>query len=411
MTSQSHADEALREIEFEIQEGQGPRFLLAICDDDARAGMFRDTIDKELAVTGRESISISAGTFSGSLVDAVLNKSKSGRPIAVHLVQTDSSENGAADKLFGELNFQRDSVSKLGLALIIWLRGSQLPRLAARAPDLWSRRTAILYFDKSSIDALLERIFSTASKPKGTRADEISIALRGILDAERDLNKCLSEKHNFSLSKADNLIRKLKTNIQRLLEQCQKGRQIDVTLSLWNASQLETFTESRTRLMHGIDSDVDRGGLLLALAEKVDDLFKSYLTRLESVIRTHSELSLLELFARDGRSTWRQMVKRATDEVMRQSPIERASETTNSESFFEDHAAEYFELWLAGSIAAKPAIFSNEEAKLLKYLYRKGENPANPPFPPKAISRMVPHLRKKVQMFLEGFPWSERTSS
>lgn len=413
MMTQVRSDDVLKELEFELEEGSGPRFLLAVCDDDDRAKVIREAVEKRLELEGKDSVNLSPESIAGNVVDAILTHSTSGNPTAVHLVQAKNYSQEQTDRFFRELNFQRDSISKLNVPVIIWVNSRQLPRLASRAPDLWSRRTSTLYFDASSISALLERIFGIDKTAAKGQTDKIAKALREILDAERGLNACLSVQRNFSLRSADAFIQKLKGNVGKLSEECAQGRRLEVALWLWNASQLDLIVERGMRSKQGlnISAYLDGNDLLLALAQQSERLLTQYLSQIERVIRSKETISLLDMITSAAKKIWNKMVTVATQEALRMQSIEpsaieqyepsaRAALGNSSGG----RAAMEFELWLAGAIEKKPKIFTDEEAELLKYLYSKGGNrTARAPFPAHKIKQIMPLLREKVRLFLEDF--------
>jgi len=408
------SDDVLKELEFELEEGSGPRFLLAVCDDDDRAKAIREAVDKRLESVGKDSINLSPTAITGNVVDAILAHSTTGNPAAVHLVQSKNFSSDQTDRFFRELNFQRDSISKLNVPVILWVNSGQLPKLASRAPDLWSRRTSTLYFDGSSISALLERIFGADNIGTDGQADEIATALREIFEAERGLNACLSVQRNFSIRNADGFIQRLKLNVGKLLQQCSKGRTLDVALWLWNASQLDLIVERGTRSKHGLDVSayLDRNDLLLAMARQVERLLMQYLSQIERVVRSKDKISLLEFVTSASKKLWSNMVTAAIHEAARTQSIEYAAiehyepvAPFSPERSSSARAAMEFELWLVGAIEQKPEIFTDEEAELLKYLYGKEGNPEiRAPLPARTIQKMMPLLKEKVRLFLEDFP-------
>jgi hypothetical protein len=412
--TQTKSDDVLKELEFELEEGSGPRFLLAVCDDDDRAKVIREAVDKRLELVGKDSVNLSSAAITGNVVDAILAHSTTGNPAAVHLVQAKNFSQDQADRFFRELNFQRDSISKLSVPVILWVNSQQLPKLASRAPDLWSRRTSTLYFDVSSIGALLERIFGVDETAANNQTDEIATALREILDAERGLNSCLSVQRNFSLRNADGFIQKLKVNAGKLLQECSNGRKLDVALWLWNASQMDLIVERGMRSRHGLDLSayLDRNDLLLALARQAERLLTQYLSQIDRVVRSKEKISLLDMVTSSSKKLWSNMVSAATHEAGRTQSIEYAAiehyepgVPSGPQKSSGGSAAMEFELWLVGAVEKKPKIFTDEEAELLKYLYSKEGNPmAQAPLSAHKIQKMMPLLKEKVRLFLEDFP-------
>lgn len=411
MSGEVVSGDVLRQLEFELEEARGSRFLLAVCDDDERATDLRRALADRLKSLGSEIVSISASTITGSLVDTILRGSKSGSPAAVHLVQGKKLAPVISDKLFRELNFQRDSLARLQIPIIVWIYGHQLSKLASRAPDFWSRRTAIFYFDRLSIGVLLNRIFSEHGFPGDVTADEISKALAEALSSERELLTCLSNRDEFSLPKADGVIQRLRNSIQKLLHESSKGRKIDVALWLWNASQMDAFLQKKLRMyFHSSDISayLDRNELLLSLAERIDRLLQQYLQQLDERIRQKHPISLIGLFSAYAANIWKNKVRHASHDAMRMfrvAPYDIPEPASASGSWVEDvfksRAVQQLEAWLAGDIEERPPIFSDEEAAILRYLYQsKGNRSLKSPVPRPRIKQLVPQLQAKVRLFV-----------
>ena len=398
----------LKELEFELSQGNGSRFLLAVCDDIERSNRIRTELNAHIRENDRDVVSIYAPTKSGNLVDAILKASEAGKPGAVHILEAKNVPE-TTDKLFSELNFQRDSLARLEIPMVVWLRTDQVERLASRAPDFWSRRTAIVYFDRLSTDALLDRIFGRRTQTVDIARDEISKALRDILSAERELDTCLSHKSNFSLPKTDKIIQKLRSSIQQLSRECSRGRKIDVVLWLWNASLMNRkFGHDWSRGLTDVSADLDQNELLLSLAAQADKLLNRYLQQVEQRIRSKASISLLGLFITYATNIWRDMVRRATRDAMRTLSIEpydlvefRSISPTYTEDVFRDRALQQFERWLAAEDVKKPMVFTDEEAAVLKYLYRSKSGEKSPrPVPARRLSELIPHLERKVRLWL-----------
>ncbi|HEX3103217.1 MAG TPA: hypothetical protein VHQ22_02130 [Terriglobales bacterium] len=411
MTATSDPRLVLSELAFELKEGVGPRFLIAVCDDKERAANLRNKLDTELMGVDKEPVVIGVPLSSGNLVDAILYKTESRNPSVIHLVQEKDLPDVGTEKFFGELNFQRDSLSKLSAPFILWLYGRQIAQLAAKAPDFWSRRTAIFYFDSPSFTVLLDQIFKGFKTSERVQADEISGALRDILSSERELEKCLMNRRHFSLPRADSFIKKLRTNIQKLVTECSKGRKLDVVLWMWNAGHLDialgrfgppTRTPTQTTLL-------ERNDLLLSLAEHIEKVLRQYLVQMEQKIRTKESLSLVQVFTRYALNLWAQMTRQSRKgiENIHQLDIEdiRESEFARGDTF-SALLIDSFESWLSGANDNKPPAITEEEAQVLKYLYlRQSDNPVSAPVPPAQIKQLIPALRTKVRLLLGDVPF------
>jgi hypothetical protein len=410
MSESADSTATLKELEFEVEEGRGPRFLLAVCDDDERAAKLRMSLDAYLKQHGREPVEVVTPVNAANLVDVILAETRSGIPGVVHLIQAKDLPAKASDKFFGELNFQRDSLAKLGVPFILWLYGTQLPTLASRAPDFWSRRTAIFYFDTYSFTALIDRIFSQFTAISNVKADEISKALREILSCERELQTCLLSRRHFSLPKADSFIEKLRSSVQVLIAECTKGRKLDVALWLWNASHMDTLLRRRKANDHLLAQAtfLEFNDLLLLLAKRIDKVLRQYSAQLEQKIRDKQDLSLVQVFVKYALNLWAQMVRSAKKQVenfsavkLDELPDAALTASNSSERMLKQYLADRLEAWLAGETDEKPSILSDEEAKVLKYLYMsKSDQPLPKPVPFERIKHLVPQLRTKVRLLL-----------
>jgi len=166
---------------------------------------------------------------------------------------------------------------------------SLLDRLIAIAPDFWSRRSGVYYFDRGSIGDLLKKLFSRTltDEKEWTPEPTLSEAFSKVLTSEKELGRCLRHKEAFSLQKVDDVIREIRTGTSQLLEECNKGRQIEVALWLWNVSQLD---QNLQLMLDNLKPDMrnrfeslytDRNEALLHLSERMVSILEDYLKELE----------------------------------------------------------------------------------------------------------------------------------
>lgn len=383
----AQAPKVLKQLEFEIEEARGPRFLVAVCNNDKLTQDLRAGLNAHQKKISKKVVRISIPRNRGTLVDAILRQTKSATVGLVHLVPVKPAASGSSDKLFSQLNFQRDSLAKLGIPIILWIHGRQLPQLASQAPDLWSRRTAVFYFDVLPIEELLKRIFSSPDTLGNVKADEISRALGEILSAEENLRVCLSRRDRFSLPKADNFIQILRNSIQKLINECSRGRKIDVALWLWNASHIDSRLIRIWRRAYGNSlgdsAYLERNELLLSLAERIEAMLNQYSRELDKRIREKKRTALVALFVAYASNLWRDMVRHAIRKGIPtisiginsiEIPDLRTTGSTWSEDILKNNAAEQLESWLAGETQKKPPVFSDKEAQILKCLYAQRGN-------------------------------------
>jgi len=369
-------------------------------------------INAQLAELKKNAVTLVLPSVIGGFVDAVLSKEKSGNVDVVHLVEVEGLSSVQVENLFGELNFQRDSLARLNVLVILWISSQQLPTLVSRAPDFWSRRTAIYYFDEYPIANLLSKIFTNF--PDGTQLEDSSIsqALTGILTAERELRECLLNPVTFSLAKADLLIQNIRTGLDTLLSECERGKRIEVTLWLWNVTHMDDFLEymalENSRQLEQSTLFFERSGLIIDLADDVEIILGNYADTLAERIRTKQLISIVRYFADVAGSRIRGKVQDATREQSHKvyiADFDDLSAQVSKEDWmdrvFRIRAAESFEKWLAGYSEDRPQIFTDEEGQILRYLYSRGlKDEQKPPVSEAKLLNMIKTLKTKVRLYL-----------
>src|SRR5215469_12302548 len=111
--SKSQNDRVLASLSFELKEGRGPKLLVAVCDESDRADQLRRQLDEEIRLAGKTPASLVIPPATNSIVDAIFRGNRAGTNGIVHLVEAKRLTSKQVDKLFAELNFQRDSLSHL----------------------------------------------------------------------------------------------------------------------------------------------------------------------------------------------------------------------------------------------------------------------------------------------------------
>lgn len=399
---------------FELEHGSGPRLLIAVCDDISEADRLRGEINNALKQMGKRVVNVTVPASTGNLVDAILEGAGSERVEAAHLIEAPGLSTSGVDKLLFELNFQRDALARLEIPIVLWIPSLQLSTLANRAPDFWSRRTAVYYFDEYPLDALLVKIFSDQSNEKLTVKDNtISQSITNILTSERELRQCLLDSNHFSLAKADALIQQIRNGLEALLTECHRGGQLDITLWIWNVAHIDETLERligsfKFRLGPADRTYIERNDLIIGMAERIEQLLADYSDQLKQRIRNKQIISIINYFIATVRKSAEKAVERIEQDAELVTYIYDYDESEMAlgggdwmERVFKSKAAAALERWLAGYDDNKPGVFTDEEAAVLKYLYNGGNRSSvKPPCDEAKLLEMVKHLRTKVRLYL-----------
>ena len=336
----------------------------------------------------------------------------------VNLWGIPSMRASSADQLFSELNFHRDTIASFGLPLLVWLTNSQVQRLASRAPDFWSRRTAVYFFNKPSARELLERLFSRATGVKKKPLSDIEEAFAEILASEKALGKCLKRSQHFSVELADEQIKKLESNLDYLIGQCHNKRQLEVALWLWNSTQMEGQLQFFVKSLQPEDRNVyeylytDRSEVILYLAEQMPGVLNEYAQSVKEKVRLRKRANLLTIF--------KSVAFTRLGEVLNEIAL-RERRSVHTLPVWSDDVLEYetiesgddvgpavydLESWLSGYSTKQPAFFSVEEARILKALYSISSDPddiaAALGLSMRETKKRIAQLQTRVELYLAG---------
>jgi hypothetical protein len=416
----------LRDLLFEITEARATKLLIAVSSSPNRESSLRAEISGMLAPTGTHLVDIPASELLGSMLATLSNRRDLDSSTGLSISNVAALEGSDIDHFFAELNFHRDWLAKLNLPIILWVPTNLLDRLIATAPDFWSRRSGVYYFDRGSISELLKKLFSRSDEDETEWTPEptLSKAFQKILSCEKELGRCLRDKKSFSLGKVDDVIREIQSGISQLIEECQKGKQIEVALWLWNFSQLDLKLQ---RMLDSLEPEMrnrfdslytDRNEALLHLSERMVTILKDYLKELEEKIRQKKQVNLvararmvaaieINRMAEALASTKELSISEIEEE---DSPITALSHVTPEEEIeheFLARSADELEAWLAGFSYKYPEFFSKQEAELLKLLYtsRLGANElaSRMGTSRQTVLRQIHSLERKLRLYL-GLP-------
>ena len=418
MKDQNPITEKLEDLLFEIQEGREAKFLLCVCDDRDDRREVRQRLISRLRTREKKIVSVPARKVTGKLLASLLDLPDRQEIDCINLWGIPGMKASATDQIFSELNFHRDAITSLSVPLLVWLSSAQVQRLAAVAPDFWSRRTAVYVFNKPSTTNLLARLFSRKSAPEGNTTSDIADAFEETLKAEKALASCLRRKGHFSVEAADEHIKRLQSSLEYLVRQCGNKRQLEVALWLWNATQLEGVLYRFVRSMAPADKNVygevynDRTELVLYMAEQMPNLLEGYGKLVEEKVRQGKRANLVSFAKQIANKkisgmlhdTWRRETRsvhflssqwtRDYDDY--DPPIEF--------SVGEDKLVYELEGWLSGYDSKQPAFFSDAEAKLLKALYSDTPDPQQIALQMgikvSEAKKRIAELEKRVRLYL-----------
>lgn len=417
----------LRDILFEITEARATKLLIAVSSTPNRESSLRAEIKAMLARTGAHLVDISASELLSNMLTILSNRRDLDNNAGLSISGVGKLEGADIDRFFAELNFHRDWLAKLNLPIILWVPTNLIDRLIATAPDFWSRRSGVYYFDRGSISELLKKLFSRSheDEKEWTPEPTLSKAFEKILSSEKELGRCLRDKKSFSLRKVDDVIREIQSGISQLIEECNKGKQIEVALWLWNFSQLDLRLQ---RMLDNLEPAMrnrfdslytDRNEALLHLSEKMVAILRDYLKELEENIRQKKQISLatrarlvaaveIDRMASALASTKELSIEEVEEE---DSPITATVPHLTPEEEVEHEflarAADELEAWLAGFTHKYPEFFTQHEAEVLKLLYTSGlgtnELASRMGTSRQVMLREVLSLEKKLRLYL-GLP-------
>jgi hypothetical protein len=378
---------ALRDLRFEVLHNHTGKFLIAVCNGPRERTELIRRLRARTSNRGKKPAVIDVVSAKSDIFRTLMDASRGGAAEALHLVNLEKLGHDSLNSLLHELNLRRDVLMKFGVPIIIWIPESLLPPLTSAAPDLWSRRSSVYYFAQSPIKKLLSRLFSHISPEAEKWAPEpvLSDAFETIFSSERGLNNCLANKRAFSLPKMDSLILRIKSGVERLVGESGKGRQLEITLWLWNLNHLDADLEN---FLDRLDTEqrnlyeslyTDRNEALLYLSERLPKLLNRYLSTLDDRIRKKQPISLLNSF---GEAADTQIDRMARSLALREVAVPLTPEADDvdavdiawadegaRESLFFQKAASDLESWLAGLTDVRPVYFSPSEGEILKSLY------------------------------------------
>jgi len=399
----------IRELLFELEESDRSKLLFVVCESASSSSRLLALVAE--ASIHRTSAVLSVREFSETVFTEILSRSRGSQVSAIHLVGFDKVSLTRQSNIFANLNFHRDILLKLNVPLVFWLLSKHLSALISLAPDLWSRRGGVYDFSKTTTRTFLKKLFaqSPAESKKWRPEPILSEAFNKIFASEKALASCLRERESFSLSKADTLINKITSGLDTLSAECNRGRQIEVALWIWNFSHLDAQLQ---QMLDGLEPAqrsryeslyTDRNEALLYLSKKLPEIIQRYRGALGANIRKKRIESLLERTRETALSQLARMARALAHPVemtvpfdpdLELYPIPQFELFETPETMFLQRAARELEEWLVGISTAGPRFLSNEEAELLKLLYM---NPGRTALVAKLAKMPVAELKGKLK--------------
>lgn len=413
MTDEDPIMRRLRDLLFEIEGTKEAKFLLCVCDDRIERRKVRRALFEALGRTGKKVRSVSARDAVGQLLGflLVIRRRLLSDVDCINLWGIPSMRPSSSEQIFSELNFHRDTIASLEVPLLVWLTSSQTRALASKAPDFWSRRTGVYSFNKPTTKELLGKLFSRHKAADHTEPTDIETAFSEILASENKLSRYFRKGHQFSVEAADEQLSLLESNLDYLIQQCKKERQIEVALWLWNTTRVDGYLRYFMKSLEPHDRDVygyvytDRSEVILYLAEAMPQLLMEYAKTVRDRVRQRRRANLLSFFKSVTFAKMNEVLAEIEERERRSvhtrpawadeihdeyEVVEREGET--------NQAVYDLESWLSGYGAKQPDYFSGDEARMLKILYSESSDPAQVATAMKLSVREV----KKRMAKLEG---------
>lgn len=383
----SKATSLLRDLQLEIAD-QGQTKLLLIIAAPAQEYQLQQQLGKTCRDSGIKVREIEAWRLiPAKLFSALLDLINS--PGSDVLSITNISALPPPDRIafFNALNFQRDSIMRLGRPLLFWLPLEGTFELAKSAPDFWSRRTAVYHFDETPAQSLIARLFRDSPIPRETYAGGSGLAecLEILLQKEDQLRKLVKPQSELDVSRAKECQQWLLGAADQLLKATKGGKELELAYCLWNLSDIDSMLQSwlsnlnrRDRSLFG-ELYTDRNEVLLALAGDLKNTIKRYKANIIRDLGRLKAMSLLALF-RDRANVYLNYAARKLARLALESPSDMDMFGTGGDDEFEqpyddwraidsEAAAQDLESWLSGRNEARPIYLSNDEGALLKELY------------------------------------------
>ena len=280
----------LNDLAFELSDFAGFKLCLCVCDNRASQQGFAKQVLQQLQLRRIRAIELVATV--GDLMQQLRLASK--KAVAV-VEELDLLSDAAFDEQMRRLNFQRDALIALGIPICIWLSNTRLRRLAAVAPDLWSRRTATYQFSGEAIDGLILNLFTGLTEEPETRGEKLTVVrtLSLLIAAEERLQDRPSMERGLDENDPDVAV--VLRCLNDLTKSCRQGGTLEVALHLGYLTTLDsTVKDIRARypsLPFGNIYDA-----IVGLAPQMNKILVQYRKHFFSRLKSRAKVSLLGYF-------------------------------------------------------------------------------------------------------------------
>ena len=389
-TTRNTSQEPLTELVFELSVTGESKFCFGISNDTELQSQITETIAVELLKHGITTTIFqykkgAKPTRHPDIVEFLISRVPANSRQVVIVSGIDFLSRNGLTRILADLNFKRDILIERKLAILFWASDSVLREFVSKAPDLWSRRSGTFYFTRSPVKDLLSRLFG--KKDRGALRDitagKVEKMLQKIFSAERELNILLHGSRNASPLAVDKLIRNIRLAIKNLILECERTSGFLVTHTLWKLARVDQWLyrnfshddeDAHFRFREMYDERID---MIIEVSSRIGRILKTYNASIAELAANKKDIQLLHYF---DEFVSRQ-IERKYEKIERDIDVEDLTDPAELENISSDEfeiednycAAAVGEIrnWLESDDSPRPTIFSNDEERLLKLLYRR----------------------------------------
>lgn len=415
---------SLQDLVFELSEAVEAKFCIGVCDDFARREGLTKSIQEQLTPLQIETLVIKLRSGMTDLVESLRQRTKAKKKQVAVVYGFEDMEEDSLNVTLSYFNFKRDILLSLQIPILFWVSNTILNRMVAKAPDFWSRRTVTHYFTSQTVTELLTRLFEHEAKQIKTNGKVFQV-LRRVFSHERELEQILQHSKEISPVDIHRLMSEINLGITDLITECHMSNAFEVSFRLWVLADIDRWLKRMAQNISRYDAPFallyeERMEILLGVADKMTKILENYQSNLEPRVREGRKVNLLGYFIAYVEAE----TQRVFETLTKDKDIKDRMLATDSEELaereqklqgsmmrdFQQKAADELLLWIELKEGKLPAIFSVEEGKILRLLFRGKRRPA-------AISKAlgvseeeamakIDKLKTKVLLFIGVDPWS-----
>lgn len=395
---------ALQDLIFELSDSGQTKICIAVCDHlDERREVIRHVfaeLEKAGVRAGKVELSATRLDLVAKLQDYLQNH----KTDVILVDGLESLPEEAVRNLFARLNFRRDVLAGLNVAVVLWVSNDLLLQLISFAPDFWSRRTATYFLNRVEIETFMRGLFGRESggNPQSHVNRRISRSLNKVLSHEAELNKLLEASKSVSPIQIDKHTRAISLGLDSLIRDAKEGKAFLIAMNLWNLADVESYLRNYTRAWPMSRYDLHTGALL-DIVRRLTNILENYRKNLLDRAKERQVVSLLSYFGKSAINS----VKRLSEKVIKNKRREFSfSDLDLDVNVMPSSHAPQMELadWLEGGTVLLPGIFTRADESLLRILYNESRNVATVAkklrIPRAQAKRKIEELRDKVSFFL-----------